>query len=66
MLIIQESLNGGGAEKVLCNILKSLNRNKYKITLVVLYGRGIYLNSIPDDIEVKVIIDNRLSMVNKL
>ncbi|MGN1251398.1 MAG: glycosyltransferase [Muribaculaceae bacterium] len=66
LLIIQESLNGGGAEKVLCNILKSLNRNKYKITLVVLYGRGIYLNSLPDDIEVKVIIDNRLSLVNKL
>lgn len=42
----------GGAEKVLINILRLLDRKLFDITLLVLRREGTYLNKIPSDIKV--------------
>lgn len=40
-------LNGGGAEKVLVNLLRKLNPNKYDITLFAIFGVGPHLKDLP-------------------
>ena len=52
ILFIMPSLPGGGAEKVLIDILSKLNREKYKISLFLEYQEGEYVKSIPDDVTV--------------
>ena len=52
VLFIMPSLPGGGAEKVLIDILKRLDRNKYRISLFLEYREGEYVKAIPDDIAV--------------
>jgi len=46
-------LKGGGAEKVLIDILSCLNQKSYDITLIVLQKQGIYQSQIPKGIKVK-------------
>jgi len=46
------SLTGGGAEKVVLTLIKSLDRNKYKPVLILNKLEGPYVQSIPDDIQV--------------
>ena len=52
VLIIHDSLKGGGAERVLCTILKYLNRDRFNITLLLIYGEGNFIKEIPGDIEI--------------
>lgn len=47
------NLDGGGAEKILINILQHLPRNKYQLSLFLFEKSGVYLNDIPDDVDVK-------------
>lgn len=53
LLFMIDSLNGGGAEKVLINILKRIDYNKYNVTVFLIYGEGIYLNHVPDNVKIK-------------
>lgn len=53
ILFFISGLNGGGAEKILIDTLKSLNREKYNITLALLEDTGIYLNDVPTHIHFK-------------
>lgn len=46
ILIIHESLDGGGAERVLTEYLNNIDYSVYDITLVLLYGGGRYLREI--------------------
>ena len=52
IMFIMPSLPGGGAEKVLIDILQRLDRNRYKISLFLEYREGEYVKAIPDDIAV--------------
>lgn len=52
ILFIMPALPGGGAEKVLIDILSKLNREKYKISLFLTYLEGEYVKSIPNDVTV--------------
>lgn len=52
LLIIHESMGGGGAERVLSTILRNIDRSRFEVTLLLIYKSGIFLESIPDDIEV--------------
>ncbi|MEG0993524.1 MAG: glycosyltransferase [Bacteroidales bacterium] len=52
ILIIQEALDGGGAEKVLIDILHNFDYTKYKVDLLVLFKYGVYLNQIPPQVNV--------------
>jgi glycosyltransferase involved in cell wall biosynthesis len=52
IIFIISSLTGGGAEKVILNILKYLDRKKYNISLILFEYKGEYLRQIPSDVKV--------------
>lgn len=47
ILFCIHALGGGGAEKVLINLIKGLDSNKYEITLLTIVNSGIYVKDIP-------------------
>ncbi|MFL0163635.1 glycosyltransferase [Candidatus Clostridium helianthi] len=47
------NLEGGGAEKVLVDIVNSINADKFDITLVLLKKKGVHLNKVRKDITIK-------------
>lgn len=53
ILFMIDSLNGGGAERVLINILKRMDYTKYQVTLFLIFGEGVYLSSVPEQVAVK-------------
>lgn len=48
-------LNGGGAEKVLVNLLKQINPAKYEITVLALFGVGPNVAGLPSYVKFKCI-----------
>lgn len=52
VLFIMPALPGGGAEKVLVDILKNMDQNKYRLTLLLEYRDGVYTSSLPKGVEV--------------
>ena len=44
------SLHGGGAERVLIELLKNLNRDKYHLYLAINRPEGFFFNQIPEDV----------------
>lgn len=52
ILILIESLGGGGAEKVLTTIIKYINRDLFDITVCVLSGGGVYEKDITEFVNV--------------
>lgn len=52
VLFLMTDLEGGGAEKALVSLLKEFDYSRYKVTLCLLFHRGIYLNSIPSQVKV--------------
>ena len=57
VLIVTNNMLGGGAERVLLVLLKLLDRTKFDIDLVLIKNKGIRLDEIPKDINVKHIYD---------
>lgn len=51
ILFIMPSLPGGGAEKVLIDILKHFDYTSYEVTLFLEFKEGIYLNDIPNEVK---------------
>ena len=47
ILFIHASLGGGGAERVLIDILRNFDYSQYDVDLVLMNGTGVYLNDIP-------------------
>lgn len=52
VLFFIHSLAGGGAERVMCHLLKHLDRSRFTAALVVMDKSGPYLSQLPDDIAV--------------
>ena len=52
VLFMIDSLDGGGAEHVLVNILQNIDYNIFDITLFLYVKSGIYLKQIPNDVHV--------------
>ena len=52
VLFVLPTLNGGGAERVVLNLLRYLERKKYDITLFLFKREGVYWDEIPNDINV--------------
>ena len=52
VLFAINTLNNGGAEKVLLTLLRYLNPKKYEIHLLVVFGEGIYFEQIPQYVRV--------------
>jgi glycosyltransferase involved in cell wall biosynthesis len=51
VLFFITSLSGGGAEKVLINLVNNLDRTKYKITVQTLFDIGINRKYLKDDVK---------------
>ena len=52
VLFAINTLNNGGAEKVLLTLLRYLDPKKYEIHLLVVFGEGIYFEQIPQYVRV--------------
>lgn len=57
VLIIENNLAGGGAEKVLLTLLENLKPPQYDVTLLLIKNKGIYLNDVPSHVKVQYMID---------
>lgn len=53
VLFVLPSLQGGGAEKVVLNVIDRLDKNKYEPTLFLFVKDGAYLEKIPKGITLK-------------
>ena len=51
ILFIIENLRGGGAEKVLLDLLRRFDYTHYHVSLHVAYPEGVYKNDIPKEVE---------------
>jgi glycosyltransferase involved in cell wall biosynthesis len=52
ILFIIPSLAGGGAERIFLNILKYINREKFMPSLVLFEKKEVYVEQIPEDVDV--------------
>jgi glycosyltransferase involved in cell wall biosynthesis len=50
ILFCIDTLSGGGAEKVLIDVLKVFDYNKYMVHLLILDNYGVYFNEIPTQV----------------
>lgn len=50
ILFIGNSLDGGGAERILIDILRNFDYNRYDVDLVLIYGVGVYMKDIPSNV----------------
>ena len=50
ILFCIDSLEGGGAEHLLIEILKRFDYELYNVSLLILFDRGIYRNDIPQQV----------------
>ena len=53
ILIFHFDMQGGDAEKVLINLLQHLDYSKYDITLHTIFGAGVNMKDIPQEVHVK-------------
>ena len=52
ILIIHETMNVGGAERVLANILRHFDYERYNVDLLLQYKTGVFLSEIPPQVNV--------------
>lgn len=57
VLFMIDSLNGGGAEKVLIDILKRLDYTKLDVTVFLVYGEGVYIKDLPSQVHLKYLLE---------
>lgn len=60
LVIVIPSLRGGGAERVMVNILRNLDRKKFDIRLILIKKEGPYVSLVPDDVSVIDLNANRV------
>jgi len=52
ILFTLPNLNGGGAERVIINIIKSLDKDKFDIKFLLIDKIGVYFEYVPDYVEI--------------
>jgi len=62
ILFIMPSLNRGGAEGVIVNIVNNLDREKFNIKLMLFQNRGDLVANLRDDIRVYILNSNSVSL----
>lgn len=60
ILFLIPSLNGGGAERTLINLLQKLDYSKFDVELVVVLRDGVYLQSVPKEINCIYLFQNKM------
>ena len=63
ILFIMTDLNGGGAEKSLIKLLESIDYTQYRVSLCLLFHKGVYLQDIPREVRVISLFNDRLSLL---
>lgn len=68
ILIIIESLSGGGAEKVLATLIKHIDKTLFDVTVCTIVDTGKYVDEVKSDVRYKPVIQNsgRMSVWGKL
>lgn len=66
ILFIINTLNPGGAEKVLVSILNYIDHKKYNIHLCLLFNEGVYFNDLSENINIHFVYNNTKSLHYKL
>lgn len=61
ILIMIDSLNGGGAEKVLVDILNNIDYMKYHVELFLIRKKGVYLENVNKNVRIKHFLDKKES-----
>lgn len=57
ILLAANNLAGGGAEKVLLMLLEALHPPKYTVDLLLVKGKGVYMNAIPRYVRLLTMLD---------
>ena len=67
VLFVVHTLQVGGAEKVLLNLLKNINKQKYDITVLALVNDGIYIDELKkiDGIKYKYVFNSFFKQVRE-
>ena len=50
ILFIMNSMDGGGAERILIDVLRNFDYDRYEVDLVLIYGVGVYMEDIPSQV----------------
>jgi glycosyltransferase involved in cell wall biosynthesis len=50
ILFILSSLDGGGAERVMLNAIRYIDKSKYAPVIFIIKGKGVYWNEIPEGV----------------
>ena len=58
-----DNLEGGGAEKALIELLRSIDYSKYEVTLCLSFYKGVYLMDIPKKIKVIKLFKNENTFI---
>lgn len=67
ILFVTESLDKGGAEKVLYDILRNIDLSKYKIDILLFENKGIYIEKVEKlGIFVNYIFNERKDLINNI
>lgn len=64
ILFMINTLSGGGAEKVIVDLLNSLDKNKYSVDLLSITG-GIHAKRLSDRIHHRVLVENHISVFGR-
>jgi len=60
ILFVIPSLDAGGAEKSLINLLNAIDYSLFEVTVLVFHGKGIFLKSIPKSVKLITVYGNFL------
>lgn len=66
IMIMIPTLGGGGAEKILVDVLNNIDLQNLDITLILLKKKGIYISKLRKDIKLKTISKNNNIIIDKL
>lgn len=51
VLFIHETMNGGGAERVLLDLLRHMDYSRYDVTLLLVWATGVYMDQLPGQVK---------------
>ena len=59
IMFLIPTLNGGGAERVVCNLINRLNKNIFNVSLFLFKKEGVYWDILSKDINIYVANKNK-------
>lgn len=66
VLFVLESLSGGGAEKILVDLVKNLDHSKYDITVLLISETGVYVEEAKSVCKIKSILPDYVAIRNRI